>query len=116
MNNLNTDDLDEEEMLNFCNLKIIDRKSLHLESKRSRNSQVSFKEDTEEEYEAADWSEPAPKPRFSVDDIKSILNSQKMDQDESENYKDSPTISVISKPNHKKSILKSSLFQNRSQQ
>jgi len=41
---LNTEEVDEEEMLNFCNLKKIDRKSIQLP--KSRASTVAFKEDT----------------------------------------------------------------------
>lgn len=43
INNLNTDDLDEEEMLNFCNLRKIDRKSVSLAPVKGRPSQVCFK-------------------------------------------------------------------------
>jgi hypothetical protein len=49
INNLNIEEINEEEMLNFCNLKKIDRKSVQMH--KSRMSVVSFKEDTEVSYE-----------------------------------------------------------------
>lgn len=53
-------------MLNFCNLKKIDRKSIQLPPKQGRVSTISFKEDEEFVYE--ENNEAPPRVRASIKD------------------------------------------------
>jgi hypothetical protein len=61
-------------MLNFCNLRKIDRKSIR--DVTNHTARVSFTEDKEEVYEAVeDYSEEfKPNRRLSSIDIQNILN------------------------------------------
>lgn len=101
-------------MLNFCNLRLIDRKS---QTTKSRASTVAFKEDSEICYEASELQPSSRHARQSLADqpsaeaIKHILESQATEAQQLDSDTDKPLICVVSKPSKqpKKSILKCSI-------